>query len=135
MYTQEPVTEWNLPKYYYPGDDYIDWIGFSIYGALHSGEDYWDTYDDILTDNGAYKRMLEISSNKPFTILEMGVTDQHSLGDKSAWLNNAFQKILEGKYIKFQAVNYWHENWDNDSSLTSLRVDSSQKTLKPSKKL
>jgi hypothetical protein len=130
MYTQEPAAEWNSPKYYYPGDDYIDWIGFSIYGALHPGEDYWDTYDDVLTDANAYKKMLEISSHKPFAILEMGVTDHHPLGNKSVWLKNAFQKILLGKYMRFQAVNYWHENWDNDGSLTSLKIDSSSSTLK-----
>ena len=28
-----PNIEWNEPKYYYPADDYIDWIGISIFGA------------------------------------------------------------------------------------------------------
>ena len=27
-----PNKTWNLPKEYYPGDNYIDWIGFSAYG-------------------------------------------------------------------------------------------------------
>lgn len=25
-------------RYYYPGDDWVDWIGISVYGRLRSGE-------------------------------------------------------------------------------------------------
>ena len=122
-----PSEEWNSPKYYYPGDDYIDWIGVSIYGAFHPGENYWDTFEEILEQN--YKKILEVSSTKPLAILELGVTDHHSLGKKDKWLKDAFEVILSQKYLHFRAVTYWHENWDNDGSLTSLRVDSSLESL------
>lgn len=123
----EPNEEWNKPKNYYPGDDYIDWIGISIYGAFHPAENYWDSFDEILEEN--YKDILEISTKKPFAILELGVTDHHPLGEKPKWLKDAFKTILSHKYIKFKAIIYWHENWDNDGVLTSLRIDSSAETL------
>ena len=129
MHMLEPAAEWNEPKWYYPGDDYIDWIGVSIYGPLHPGQNYWDTYDEVLELSDAYQKILDISANKPFAILELGVTDHHSLGNKVDWLEGAFDSILSNKYINFQAINYWHENWDNDGSLTSLRIDSSPEVL------
>jgi len=122
-----PKEEWNRPKNYYPGDDYIDWIGVSIYGPFHPGENYWESFHKIVKEN--YQNILEISDNKPFALLEFGVTDHHPLGSKSEWLQDAFQTILSQEYIHFQAINYWHENWDNDGILTSLRIDSSQKAL------
>lgn len=129
MFTQEPAEDWNLPKWYYPGDDYIDWIGASIYGALSPKEKYWDSYSEVLENDDAYKDFLEISDKKPFAILELGVTDNHSIGDKSQWLKDAFRDILDAKYISFAAVNYWHEDWDNFGIMTRLRIDSSAKAL------
>ncbi|WP_457675026.1 heparin lyase I family protein [Thiolapillus sp.] len=129
MYMEEPPEEWNQPRYYYPGDDYIDWIGVSIYGALHPGENYWDSFTDILTMNDAYRKIRAISRNRPLAILEMGVTDHHPLGSKAEWLLDAFRQIRQNPYLEFRAVNYWHENWDNFGSLTSLRIDSSPEAL------
>ena len=123
-----PKEAWNAPVHYYPGDDYIDWIGISLYGAFHPGENYWDSFREILSDN--YRSILEISTKKPFAILELGVTDHHTLGSKDVWLKEAFDTILSQDYVHFDAITYWHENWDNNGILTSLRIDSSVKTLK-----
>ncbi|WP_456445356.1 heparin lyase I family protein [Thiolapillus sp.] len=129
MYMNEPPDEWNQPRYYYPGDDYIDWIGVSIYGALHPGEDYWDSFEEILTQEDANQKIRAVSANKPLAILEMGVTDHHPRGSKAQWLRDAFEKIRGNPYLRFRAVTYWHENWDNEGSQTSLRIDSSPEAL------
>lgn len=122
-----PSEEWNAPKYYYPGDEYIDWIGISIYGALNPKTDSWNSFEDILSSG--YKQILEISDNKPLAILELGVTDNHPLGKKSKWIKDAFDTILSKKYLDFKAVTYWHENWDDNGVLSSLRIDSSSESL------
>ncbi|BAO45311.1 hypothetical protein TBH_C2401 [Thiolapillus brandeum] len=129
MYMDEPADVWNQPRFYYPGDDYIDWIGVSLYGALHPGEDYWDSFTEILTAGNAYRKIQAISSRKPLAILEMGVTDHHPRGNKAEWLRDAFARIRSNPYLKFRAVTYWHENWDNEGSQTSLRIDSSPEAL------
>lgn len=123
----EPKEAWNDPKLYYPGDDYIDWIGISIYGPFHPGEKYWDTFDEIMEGN--YQKIAAISNQKPFAILELGVTDHHPMGKKPQWIKETFESIISKKYLDFKAVTYWHENWDNDGILTSLRIDSSKETL------
>ena len=131
--TSNPQKEWNKPKYYYPGDDYIDWIGISIYGPIHPEENYWENFSEKLQES--YKDIAAISSQKPFAVVEFGVTDHHSLGSKTDWLKDAFNTILSGKYLEFKAINYWHENWDNNGSISSLRIDSSLETLNTFQKL
>lgn len=119
-----PDEPWNQPKLYYPGDAYIDWVGISLYGAMSPNESSWEMFDEILEQG--YQSILDISSEKPFALLEFGVTDHDPLGSKALWLENAFETILAGEYINFKAISYWHENWEEeDGSIASLRVDSS----------
>ncbi|RLD30493.1 MAG: hypothetical protein DRI73_10265, partial [Bacteroidetes bacterium] len=124
----EPDKEWNKAKYYYPGDNYIDWIGVSIYGPQNPEEDYWETFSEILKNR--YITIKEITENKPVALLEFGVTDNHPLGKKSEWLDDAFSTILENSYIDFKAISYWHENWEEEDNLfATLRIDSSEESL------
>ncbi len=59
-----------------------------------------------------------------------GVTDNHSLGKKSEWLNDVFNTILNNSYINFKAVSYWYENWEErDNLFATLRIDSSEEGL------
>jgi hypothetical protein len=122
-----PEVEWNKAKYYYPGDDYIDWVGVSLYGPQNTGEMYWDTFSEILKERASTIR--EISSTKPLALLEFGVTDDHSMGDKAQWIEDAFESILDGKYLQFDAVSYWHESWEDDPYQANIRVDSSEESL------
>ncbi len=124
-----PEEEWNSPKYYYPGDNYIDWIGISIYGAQQTHEPWWGLFSEMIENNHSY--ITEITSTKPIAVLEFGVTDYHDTGDKSEWLQDAFDTIENNPYINFKGVSYWHENWENDdgNGNTFLRIDSSSEVL------
>ncbi len=124
-----PNEWWNQPKYYYPGDEYIDWIGISVYGPQNDGEEYWDTLSDILEEK--HQSIVTLSKEKPFALMEFGVTDGSKYGDKAEWLEDAFATILARKYIPFSAINYWHENWEEeDGSEASIRIDSSRRALR-----
>ena len=128
---REPDEEWNSAKYYYPGDDYIDWIGISIYGAqIPTTSEDWVLFSELLENN--HQLITEISNQKPFCVLEFGVTDDYPSQSKSDWLNDAFATILDNPYINFKAINYWHENWENEDTgnpETKLRIDSSPGVL------
>jgi len=133
-YASFPDTTWNQPKYYYPGDDYIDWIGFSLYGAQTHDEEW-----EELAFSTQLKKYLDsyrtLSTKKPVALLEFGVTDNHPDGNKSKWLEDAFSTILNNPDIQFQAIAPWHENWENDDgSLSTLRLDSSTQTKKTFRK-
>ncbi len=123
-----PNEPWNQPKLYYPGDAYIDWIGVSLYGAMNPNEEQWEMFDEILAEG--HQSILDISSENPFALLEFGVTENHPIGNKALWIENAFETILADEYIDFKAISYWHENWEeSDDLFASIRVDSSDATL------
>ncbi len=67
----DPMEAWNDFENYYPGDDYIDWIGVSVYGPQEKGDEYREfseTLDEV------YQRMTELT-DKPMAILEFGITE------------------------------------------------------------
>ncbi len=67
----EPSDDWNRFENYYPGDNYIDWIGVSAYGPLDQNDGYED-FDLKLTR--VYDRILRMS-RKPLAVLETGITE------------------------------------------------------------
>ncbi len=68
----EPDAWWNDIKYYYPGNDYIDWVGISAYGSQSPDEEYVSLSE--LLDN-IYPRLREIAPDKPVALLEFGITE------------------------------------------------------------
>ena len=134
-YASYPNEQWNQAKYYYPGDEYIDWIGFSLYGAQTLDEEY-DGLEFSIQLSEFYNSIESLNTTKPIALLEFGVTDNHNEGNKSVWLNDAFETILNNPYIKFSAISPWHENWENDDeTYSTLRIDSSEESLNTFKNL
>lgn len=114
-------------KDYYPGDEYVDWMGISIYGPVMPRK-HWRTFTEIM--DVAYPVLAAISLKKPLAIFEFGVVDNAATGDKAAWIRSSLQAIESGKYPRIKALSYWHENWVNgDGSLSNLRLDSSLEAL------
>ncbi len=70
----DPEEDWNDPVYYYPGDEYIDWLGVSIYGPFQRGDKYNDLRPEDLIQKASDK-FKEVSSEKPYAVLEFGVTE------------------------------------------------------------
>lgn len=67
-----PEEDWNTPSNYYPGDEYIDWLGISTYGPQQRGDDYIKP-SELLSK--ALEQLQSVSTNKPFAILEFGITE------------------------------------------------------------
>ncbi len=67
----QPDEDWNKIANYYPGDDYIDWVGASVYGNHFQDEDYI-TFEDKL--NMIYPDLVALT-NKPIAILEFAITE------------------------------------------------------------
>jgi len=119
----DPAVPWNVMAGYYPGDEYIDWIGVSVYGPQESGEGWW-LFSDVLNDS--WEEITAISpGGKPIAILEWGVIDYASVGPKDVWIVDAFETLLSGDYPEIKAISYWHENFDQ----TNLRLDSSPEAI------
>jgi len=70
----DPDEDWNDASLYYPGDEYIDWLEISIYGPFYRGEKYKDLKPTDLIKK-THNKFQDISKNKPYAILEFGVTE------------------------------------------------------------
>ncbi len=70
----DPDEDWNDPVFYYPGDDYIDWLGVSTYGPFSKSENI-DDYKPTDLLHKAHEKCTQISTSKPYAILEFGITE------------------------------------------------------------
>ena len=121
-----PVEDWNDFKEYYPGDDYVDWLGMSAYGKQFR-HDPWISATDAMTY--AYDDLCSIHPSKPVMLAEWGIGEFPTAGDKAAWITEAFQ-TMKGRFPRLKAAVYWNERWQNDDgTYSNLRVTSSQKAL------
>lgn len=125
-HTTYPTDEWNRIAQYYPGSDWVDWTGFSVYGKLFK-EQGWGTFQGVFDDS--YKEMEAIAETKPMILAEWGVGEFPDSGDKSKWITDAFNDI-KNRYSRIKAAVYWHERWQNeDGSYSNLRINSSKNAL------
>jgi hypothetical protein len=118
---------WNAYSAYYPGDDYIDWIGVSVYAAQTPRElKSWNPrFRQVMDD--VYPDLEAISSRKPIAVLEFGVVEH---AGKPQWLRDALTDLSSGRYPRIKAMSYWHSNWKNDDgSRSRMRLDSSSTAL------
>jgi hypothetical protein len=123
----ELYKKWNNIKNYYPGDDYIDWIGLSVYGAVEPDSE-WTSFTEIL--DKAYPLIAGISADKPLAVFEFGVAEHPHLGNKSNWIKEALESLDAGRYPRIKAISYWDEMWKYDSTdkVIDLRINSSIKS-------
>lgn len=120
-----PDAGWNSFANYYPGDDYIDWVGMSIYGAQECDEEWAEPRQLI---GSAYRELKAMAPSKPIYIGEGGVAECPKLGSKPKWIHDFF-RLIRTDFPGIKAVNYWHERWENsDGSTSNLRIDSSPRT-------
>jgi hypothetical protein len=121
-----PYEPWNILPGYYPGPEYVDWLGISVYGK-QAADDDWFSFHQVM-DN-AYGELCKLDPMKPVVIAEWGVGEFPQSGDKAVWFREAFTAI-ETEYTRVKAAVYWHERWRNsDESYSNLHVHSSPESL------
>lgn len=91
-----PLSEW------YPGDDYVDWVGISVFGHAY-GEDFGRYCNHVLDFARLHKKPVMIAESNPIH----GIDKEHpEVWDQ--WFVNYFSFIYS-KNIK--AVSFINENW------------------------
>jgi endo-alpha-1,4-polygalactosaminidase (GH114 family) len=118
-----PDEEWNRLEHYYPGDEWIDWLGVSVYGAGTP----LDTDCASLRDgmDAVYPRLAALSANKPLVLLEFGVTANNPLCDQATWAEAALTDMIGLRWPRLIGFSWWNEKWENDddpSHDTNMRV-------------
>lgn len=91
-----PNYKWNVEDMYYPGNDYVDVLGLTLYntGNYYIGEE-WSTFADLYTP--LYNHCLE-KYDMPFMITEFACA--RTGGDKEAWTREMLAQIDGYENIK-----------------------------------
>lgn len=127
-----PLDTWNFAPAYYPGSDYVDWLGLSVYGQQFKDEANPDIPSLV---DWPYKELSDLDANKPVMIAEWATGDFPFSPDergmlKPQWIKQALE-MFPTRYPRLKAAVYWHERWQNaDQSYSNLRVNSSVESLK-----
>jgi hypothetical protein len=118
-----PQESWNRLENYYPGDDWIDWLAVSVYGAHTPQDDYWDEFRPGM--DSVYARVQILALDKPIILAEFGVTRGNPLGDQAAWARAALTDLTSLRYPRLIGFSWWNEHWQNDDDPahdTTMRV-------------
>jgi hypothetical protein len=108
---------WERMKYYYPGDDYMDWVGLSVY-AEHDFNDVPQSFEQKLAGalqppyEGGYAEGTALGS-RPLSIEEMGLYNMPSEQSKAQWVEDAAAVLESGRYPRIAAVDWLAQNKEN----------------------
>lgn len=110
-----PDDSWNDFENYYPGDDMVDWVGFSGYGYLTPRDD-WDpaSFREILDQ--AYERIQKLAPSKPIIVAEFGHTAGNPKQNAAKWAGHALDDLLGGRWPRVIGFSWWNERWQNDDN-------------------
>lgn len=115
-----PAEAWNDWTKAYPGDNYVDWIGFDGYnwGTTQSWSD-WQAFKYLFRDQVRLARKLW--PKKPIMVAEFASAEKG--GDKAAWLKEL------PSYLKTSMRDIEAIVWFDLKKETDWRIDSSEKSL------
>jgi hypothetical protein len=124
--TSDPDEPWNKMAQYWPGSEYVDWIGLSAYGKQYPGPN-WPRAKLVI--QGPYAEACALDPEKPVIFAEWGIGEFPHQGSKAEWISEALN-AMEHEMPRLKAAVYWHERWQNqDESVSNLRVHSSRESL------
>jgi hypothetical protein len=109
----------------YPGDRWVDWVGFDGFNWAQAGE--WNSFTAIV-DN-TYEEIARIS-DRPMIVGETGSSD--SGGDKAEWVRSALTRELP-KLPRIRAVVWFDARFEGAAESgdgLDPRVDSSPEALR-----
>ena len=118
----QPAESWNTIAAYYPGDEYVDWLGLDGYNW---GGSEWTSFDTVFSQ--AYAQLTALSS-KPLMIGEFACAETG--GDKAAWISEALTK-LKSSYPRIKLCNWFNINKERDWRIESSSgaVDAAKNSL------
>jgi hypothetical protein len=108
----DPTDEWNRLENYYPGDEWVDWMGLSIYGAQTTTQTDAEQFTDVM--DRVYPRLCKLS-NKPIIISEFGTVKNNVEINQADWAQNALKNIFNNRWPRLIGFSWWSSKWQNDN--------------------
>jgi hypothetical protein len=107
--TDEPAQAGNRLEDYYPGDDYVDVLGFDAYNWAGYNGIPSRTHREIL--DPIYARLATLSPTKPIWLTEGSASPLVSEADKAAWFTSL---LAEAGYPRLAAYILFSTNKEQD---------------------
>jgi|GEM_PF-1020485 len=105
---------------WYPGDDYVDWIGADGYNWFNCHGVGWLSFNDVFSNFHTFG----VAHGKPLMLPEWGTPEDPGMpGRKAQWITDASTTIKSWPEVK--AVSYWSSAVSN----CQFYVDSSDSSL------
>jgi hypothetical protein len=120
MDTEVPHSKWNHYTNYYPGNEYVDWIGLDGYnwGNTQSWA-RWVSFKKIFKRR--YDEIVQKYPKKPIMIGEFASAQKG--GDKAQWILDTFN-VIQQEFPELKAIVWFNINKECD-----WRINSSQESL------
>jgi hypothetical protein len=109
-YAAKPYKDYSVSAWY-PGDDYVDWVGISVFGHAYKGVDFGVDCEAVLTFAKEHQKPVMIAESNPIYGIHKDDIDAWE-----AWFVNFFSFIY-AKNIK--AVSFINEDW-TDTKIAGL---------------
>ncbi|HVK75327.1 MAG TPA: glycosyl hydrolase [Kofleriaceae bacterium] len=117
LVTDVPAEPWNHWTNYYPGDEYVDWVGLDAYNwGTSSSCCVWQSFPTLIAALYA-----DYAGKKPLMVPETASAEVG--GDKAAWIREMHQS-LKTDFTAIKALV-----WFDIDKETDWRIASSPKTL------
>ena len=116
----EPVESWNRFENYYPGDQWIDWVGASVYGRQLPSDHHLVSFRYQM--DWVYGRMRRLT-DKPFVVCEFGTIED---ARQAAWTRAALEDLVGGRWPRLIGFSWWNSTFRNDpvsGGLSDMRVE------------
>ncbi|MBV9773541.1 MAG: hypothetical protein JO040_06300 [Gemmatimonadetes bacterium] len=117
-------SHWNWYGNYYPGDEYVDYVGAHGFNAPRLWGGAWQTPSAMLDGAGADHMLSDLARRYPSKPIIIGefATDEGSGDDKARWIRDAYAQLRS-------APNVVGAVWFNMDKETNWRVDSTPAAL------
>jgi hypothetical protein len=115
-----PDSPWNKCSKYYPGNEYVDWVGMDAYNwGKDQGGGNWISLQRLIKNR--YQELVGLYPDKPMMLGEFG--SGNGGGDKAAWIREALTAIRE-EFPAIKAIV-----WFNIKKERDWRIQSSEATV------
>jgi len=128
--TDLSTESWNNVSNYWPGDEYVDWIGLDGYNFYP--QDPWGGVRPLRDFDNCFRALYDscaVLGEQPMMIAEFGTGEfQSDNFDKAAWVTDAFSKI-KTDYPRVKIFTWFNINKELD-----WRINSSPESLEAFRK-
>ncbi len=122
-YNDWPDEAWNRFENYYPGDDYIDWLAVSIYGAQQPAGTQWPEFSELMEP--AYRRLEKLSSTNRLLLRNSAFPQTPPAAARPCGRSMRLKALTAGRWPRVIGFAWWNAAWQNDANPlndTSMRV-------------